>query len=52
MFRLQCKCDGDFYKCLDNLNSTYASYIALGYGIFQNSCFEFEHPIIECNKSV
>lgn len=47
-FRLQCKCDATFYKCLTNLNSRYASAVAIGYGIVQSSCFEFEYPIIKC----
>lgn len=48
--RLQCKCDAEFYQCLHNLNSQYASSIAVGYGFFQRYCFEFEYPIVECIK--
>lgn len=43
-------CDGLFYKCLHDLNSRYASAVAIGYGIVQSYCFDFEHPIVKCTK--
>lgn len=47
-FRLQCQCDSDFYKCLKQLNTTYANSVGIGYSIFQRHCFELEHPVEGC----
>lgn len=48
--RLQCKCDVDFYQCLEKINAPFAQTIGIGYGIFQRFCFEFEHPIVDCTE--
>lgn len=50
LFRLKCSCDADFYRCLENIDTTYAYAIGVGYGIFQRFCFEYEHPILRCTE--
>lgn len=45
---MQCSCDGIFYQCLSDLHSRYASAVAIGYGIIQSYCFDFEYPIVRC----
>ncbi|XP_031635153.1 phospholipase A2-like [Contarinia nasturtii] len=48
--RLKCSCDAEFYQCLENIETTYALTIGIGYGIFQRYCFEYEHPIMRCSE--
>lgn len=47
---MECSCDGIFYQCLNGLKSRYASTVAIGYGIVQSFCFEYEHPIVRCAR--
>ncbi|KAJ6633747.1 Phospholipase A2 [Pseudolycoriella hygida] len=48
--RLECACDAQFFSCLNTLNSQYASTVAFGYGVVQSQCFDFNYPIVGCNK--
>ncbi|KAG4071262.1 hypothetical protein HA402_003966 [Bradysia odoriphaga] len=48
--RLECACDGQFFRCLNDLNGQYASTVAFGYGVVQSQCFELTYPIVGCNK--
>lgn len=50
--KLQCRCDSQFFRCLENLDSTTAETLILVYSAVQDSCFEWEYPIVKCTKKM
>lgn len=51
IFRLNCDCDDEFYKCLKSVGTKTATQ--LGHIYFTGlgtKCFKNEHPIAGCNK--
>uniref|UniRef100_A0A182NN97 phospholipase A2 n=1 Tax=Anopheles dirus TaxID=7168 RepID=A0A182NN97_9DIPT len=46
--RLRCNCDVEFLRCLQNISTFFSYAVAWIYTKFQSSCFDYEHPVMEC----
>uniref|UniRef100_A0A182P616 phospholipase A2 n=1 Tax=Anopheles epiroticus TaxID=199890 RepID=A0A182P616_9DIPT len=46
--RLRCTCDVEFLKCLQNISTFFSYAVAWIYTRFQSTCFDYQHPVMEC----
>lgn len=50
-FRLNCKCDDEFYYCLKKSDDLKSREVGITYfDVLGTQCYKSEHPIVRCKK--